>query len=63
MKCDITVTVCGLKKLDVTSFIAVFLSDLFLVGHMKWVKEIFERYNFIQSYPKEKKVFLFATTP
>lgn len=37
MKRDITVTVCGLQKLDVTSFIAVFFGDFILVDHMKWI--------------------------
>jgi hypothetical protein len=34
MKCDITVTVCSLQKLDVAPFIALPLGCI-LVGHMK----------------------------
>lgn len=46
MKCNVTVTLCGLQKLDVTPFTAVSLWDLFL-GHMKRTNwKIFEHISF-----------------
>lgn len=63
MKCDIIGTICGLQKLNVVSFIVVFLWDFFLVGHMKWINwRNILIYIILYSFSlKKNNVFLFAT--